>query len=162
MWRCVCGGEGGRLVKWSILSTPPPPPPPRLEAGAAANQASLAAPSASVHCGQMEARPHMLPHIRWQLEEGGQGVTGRCARPLLPRTTSSEQPPPPHSSPSAKSSTEDAPSPQSCWQLLVSRERLMSDQLPGPGPGRGGVLRGPRERAVGMHGHPTRSHTTDR
>lgn len=45
--------------------------PPRLEAGAAANQASLAAPSASVYRGQMEARPHMLPHIRWQLEEGG-------------------------------------------------------------------------------------------
>lgn len=50
---------------------PPLPSPPRLEAGAAANQASLAAPSASVYRGQMEARPHMLPHIRWQLEEGG-------------------------------------------------------------------------------------------
>lgn len=59
------------------------PPPPRLEAGAAANQASLAAPSAGVYRGQMEARPHMLPHIRWQLEEGGWGVTGRYTCPLL-------------------------------------------------------------------------------
>lgn len=50
-----------------------PLPPPRSEAGAAPNQASLAAPSASEHRGQMEARPHMLPHIRWRLEEGGAG-----------------------------------------------------------------------------------------
>lgn len=66
------------------------PSPPRLEAGAAANQASLAAPSASVYRGQMEARPHMLPHIRWQLEEGGWGVPRRYGSPPSARATSFE------------------------------------------------------------------------
>lgn len=61
---------------------PPAPPPSRSEAGAAPNQASLAAPSASERRGQMEARPHMLPHIRWRLEEE-EGGGGRCAHHLL-------------------------------------------------------------------------------
>lgn len=77
-------------VATHATSQPPPSPPlpspptPRLEAGAAANQASLAAPSASIYRGQMEARPHMLPHIRWQLDEGGWGAAGRFTCPLLP------------------------------------------------------------------------------
>lgn len=65
------------MAKWSILTHTTPPP--RLEAGAAPNQASLAAPSASEHRGQMEARPHMLPHIRWRLGGGALATFCPCA-----------------------------------------------------------------------------------
>lgn len=57
------------------------PPPPTVEAGAAANQASLAAPSANTHRGQMEARPDVTSR---QMAVGGGWLGGNSEVPCPP------------------------------------------------------------------------------